>query len=433
MSFLSSDLQKLRSSDAINFIQQQSKKASFVKLNLARPTYLISDPNDIRYILIKAPLAFNKSWFASDFKSFFGRGLFSSEGKEHRCQRKLLQPTLQKSAVASFVGQILKNTEDISSRWKNQQEINLVDQLTHMGALTMAKFVFDIDDELEAENVYRLAIRCHRSLCEKKSSRFQIPDFVPSRLNLRYKKDNKAMNSEVLKLLKRAQSTHSKYGKTEGTLINYLLKSEEPLTDIQIIDQLKTFAIVSADPIRTLGWSIYEAFNNKDIKRKIDAELQTLVLNEIDSASPFEKLDYINKVYSETIRKYPHTWILHRRANEALNLPSGHRLTKGADVFISPFVMHRKKEYFPNPEAFDPTRFENKQDKSWPNGAYLPFGLGPRGCIGEQFARLQANVTLAYLFKQFNFEFPEEPQYDTPNLFTMQPTSHIMKAVVSRV
>jgi len=430
---ISRDLQKIRSPGAIQFIQQQAKRGAFVKLNVSRPTYLLSDPADIRFILMKSPLLFNKSWFASDFRSFFGRGLFSSEGSEHRCQRKLLQPVMSKQTVLLLVEKILDDSEKVSSRWGNQQELNLVHELTNMGALTMAKFIFDIDDEAEAYKVYDLAVTCHRRFCDKNNSTLLLPSFIPSRTNRRYKKANEAMNIEVLELLKRAASNQNNYGKTEGTLINYLLKNKDSLTEAQMIDQLKTFTVVSADPIRTLGWTIYETFKNKKIKRKIDTELDTLILDETCNSNSFNSLNYMNMLYSETIRKYPHTWILHRRASELIQLPSGNTLTKGADVFISPIVMHRDERHFPNPDIFEPTRFENKQNKSWPSGAYLPFGLGPRGCIGEQFARLQANVTLSYLLKKFDFEFDEEPQYDTPNFFTMQPTKHVMKVRASRV
>ena len=430
---ISKDLQRIRAPNAIQFIQQQAKRGDFVKLDISRPTYLLSNAADIRYILMKVPLLFNKSWFATDFKSFFGRGLFSSEGAEHRCQRKLLQPMMSKQTVALLVDKMIKDVEKRSSSWKSEQELNLVQELTHMGALTMAKFIFDIDDESEAYRLYELSITCHRRFCEKNYSGFQLPSFVPSRKNLRYKRANKSMNLEVLRLLKRARSKQNNYGNTDGTLINHLLKNEETLTDTQIVDQLKTFTIVSADPIRTLGWTIYEVSKNKNLKNNVDTELETLKPFEPYNSTVFSRLSYMNMLYSETIRKYPHTWILHRRVSEPIKLPSGNSLTEGADVFISPLVMHRNEQYFPNPDMFEPTRFENKQNESWPKGAYLPFGLGPRSCIGEQYARLQANVTLSYLFKNFSFVFDEQPQYDTPNFFTMQPISHVMKAKVSRI
>ncbi|MBL4705313.1 MAG: cytochrome P450 [Flavobacteriales bacterium] len=421
----------------IDFIQCQSLKGEFVKLNFGRKAYLLSNPEDIQYVLMKKPLTFDKSWFPRDFKRFLGKSILNNEGADHRHQRRSLQSPWMKPSISTLVKQMHLDAEVVASRWVDGAEVNVMDELVNMGLLTMAKFVFDIDDEKEAFEIHSLAVRCHRNMCKQRNGAVMIPRFIPTKRNRVYEKDNRLIEMRIQGYIhkkRKARTTGLENADTSviGQILDAKDMSGKVLSDQVIIGELKGFFIAGSDPIRTLSWTLYELSQNKQLKRNVENELVSVLGEEIPDKDFYKKSKYLNSVFSETVRKYPHAWIFHRRVNEPVTLPSGNALPKDADIFISPLVMQRMDKYFPNPEQFLPERFADKKNKTWPQGAYLPFGLGPRNCIGEHFARMQASITLAYLCNHFDFEFLEKPDLYSPNFMVLQASDHVMKANVTR-
>ncbi|PCJ41943.1 MAG: hypothetical protein COA99_08560 [Moraxellaceae bacterium] len=421
--------------DPIGFIQRQSQKGNFVRLNFGRNTFLLSHPEDIKYILMEKPLAFKKSWFPRDFERFLGKSILNNEGSAHKRQRRSLQSAWMKPSISTLVNQIYLDAERVASRWESGSEINVMGELVNMGLLTMAKFVFDIDDEKEAVEIHSLAVSCHRNMCKQKKSRIPIPSFIPTKRNRDYESCNQLMDELVLGYINKKRDALTRNdGVGESSVIGQIIGVRDdagnPLSDKIMVDELKGFFIAGSDPIRTLSWTLYELSLNRSMKENVEKELAAVLGGRGVDSDSHKQLVYINAVYSETVRKYPHAWIFHRRVNETVTLPSKNILPKGADLFISPLVMHRSEEYFPDPDKFLPQRFVNKANKTWSKGAYLPFGLGPRNCIGEHFARLQASITLAYLCENFDFVFSNEPELFSPNFMVLQAKDHVMKAKI---
>lgn len=112
------------------------------------------------------------------------------------------------------------------------------------------------------------------------------------------------------------------------------------------------------------------------------------------------ELPYLRMVVEETLRLYPPIWAFSRRA-EADDLVDGYRMPKGARILISPYVAHRLPEFWPEPERFDPERFTEESVAQRPEHAYIPFGAGPRQCIGKRFAMLELQLVLAMIVQQF--------------------------------
>jgi cytochrome P450 len=111
-------------------------------------------------------------------------------------------------------------------------------------------------------------------------------------------------------------------------------------------------------------------------------------------------------VLKEAMRLYPPAWILNgRTAMEKLTI-GGYEIAAGSQVYVSPYMLHRLPRYFPEPERFDPERFEPEKEKEIPRYAYIPFGGGPRVCIGNSFAMMEAQLILATIAQRFALELP---------------------------
>jgi cytochrome P450 len=148
-------------------------------------------------------------------------------------------------------------------------------------------------------------------------------------------------------------------------------------------------------------------------------------LESIDARLPgvddMPKLTFTQNLVAEVLRMYPSEWLMTRTARADDRLPSGLLVRRGRQVMISSYALGRNARHFLDPEQFDPDRFVGSP--SWPRGAYIPFGAGPRGCIGEFFARLQLTLSLALIVRRYRIEAVADdyPAVVSENLFTLQP------------
>jgi cytochrome P450 len=139
-----------------------------------------------------------------------------------------------------------------------------------------------------------------------------------------------------------------------------------------------------------------------------------------ETIAELSELPCTTRVLNEILRLYPNEWLLTRRAVEEDRLPCGVRIRRGEEVMISPYVIQRDARFFPNPDRFDPERFAGAP--TWPQMAYIPFGAGPRMCLGEFYARLVITVGLAKTISRWRVEAIEPlPPLEIANLFSSQP------------
>jgi cytochrome P450 len=178
-------------------------------------------------------------------------------------------------------------------------------------------------------------------------------------------------------------------------------ETDESMTDKQVHDEVISILAAGAETTAdTLTWVCHLIGERPDVQERIRDEVDAVAGGRPFEADDIAKLGYTRQVITETLRVFPTTWILTRRPREDTEL-GGHRIPAGAMVLFSLYALHRDPTYFADPELFDPDRWIPEKSKQIPREAYLPFGAGVRGCIGEPFAWAESIIIMATLVRNW--------------------------------
>jgi pentalenene oxygenase len=197
-------------------------------------------------------------------------------------------------------------------------------------------------------------------------------------------------------------------GTDRGDLLSRLLLARDPETseamdDQQVHDEVRSMMVAGTETSATVvHWALIVLALRPDIARRVHAEVDEVLAGRAAIYADLPRLTYLARVVQETLRMYPVGWILTRRAVDDVML-GGYRIPAGADVFFSPYGLHRDPVSFPDPDHFDPDRWLPERARDIPRDAYLPFGSGSRKCIGESLADVEMLISLATLVSRWTF------------------------------
>jgi cytochrome P450 len=224
------------------------------------------------------------------------------------------------------------------------------------------------------------------------------------------------VGAEIARRRDRGEDNHDML----GSLIASTDEEGRTLSDGQVLDHVLTLLFAGHDTTTsTVSFLIYELARNPGWADRLAAELQDVCgPREPTAAELFGGLPLLSRAVDETLRLYPPAWIGPRRSVRDFEF-EGVRAPAGIQCFYSSWVTHRLPEVFENPDRFDPDRFEPERRAKWPRGAYVPFGMGPRVCIGKRFGYTEVHAIAATLIRRFRFELPDDYElkiHQTPTL-----------------
>jgi cytochrome P450 len=181
-----------------------------------------------------------------------------------------------------------------------------------------------------------------------------------------------------------------------------------------------------------LSWTLYYLSINPEAERRFHEELSSVMKNNRGASGDIDRMPITEMILKESMRLRPPVWILGRVALEDDILPSGRPIPARTEVLMLPYIAHRNPTFFPDPESFIPERFSEERQQDLPPFVYFPFGGGPRGCMGETFARTEALIILAEVGKRFRLRLePGHPVVPKP-LVTLRPKDGIRMRVLPR-
>jgi cytochrome P450 len=180
--------------------------------------------------------------------------------------------------------------------------------------------------------------------------------------------------------------------------------AKKRLADVEIRDQAMTLFLAGHETTAlTLAHTLFLLSTHPEVERKLHAEIAQVLGDRLPTAADVKTLAYTERVLKEAMRLFPPAWTTGREAREDVEV-RGHRIPKGAQILMSQWVVHRDPRWFPNPEGFDPDRWLPERARALPRFAYFPFGGGPRICIGNHFAMMEATLILALIVRRWHVE-----------------------------
>ncbi|HRQ37577.1 MAG TPA: cytochrome P450 [Chloroflexota bacterium] len=406
-------------------------------------TYLLADSDYVREVLVaqsdkieKAPLD------RKILGQFLGNGLLTSEGAFHARQRRLAQPAFHMKRIRAYAEVMVDYTNHLLADWQDGQRRDVADDMMRLTMHIVSKTLFDADAVTETEDT---AVSVGRAIHDLQAVSngdyrrgFVLPAWMPTEGN-RKRKRAIADYSQTIERIIGERRTTAVNGQIEdsGDLLSMLMLSQDEdggfMDDRQLQDEVATlFAAGHETTSNALSWTWYLLSQNPNAEAKLHAELDEALDGRTPTLDDLPHLPYTLQVIKEAMRLYPPAWILNGRTPLTDVEIGGYTIPQGSMIFIAPYVMHRLPQHFPDPEQFLPERWTSEMEKSLPKYAYMPFGGGPRVCIGNSFAMMEAQLILATMAQRYRLRLVAGTAVQPEALITMSPASGLPMIVESR-
>jgi cytochrome P450 len=421
---------------------------------LTRDLVLVSSPASVHDVLVTKARAFEKSpMLRGALYPLAGEGLFTSDGALWRRQRRLMAPVFQHAKIDAFADVMVQCAEHNSQRWRDGAVIEVAAETTRIAMAVAGRTLFGIDTSGEADTLAQaMTVALHwidtaaRSLplllqiearlamlrvagesegrrrwLEPLAKQLEAPILWPTA-------NNRTLRSAIALLDERVQRMIDERrlaGATTPDLLSHLLRARDEsdgsgMSDKQMRDEILTLFIAGHETTANgLAWSIYSLARDPQLYARARACVDALG-GRTPMLADLERLDFLSCVFKEALRLFPPVFIYGRIAIEDVSV-GGHLLPKQTIVLVSPWTLQRRPDLWPDPLRFDPDRFSAANQARQARDAWIPFSDGPRICIGQHFAQLEAPLVLASLLQRADFSLLDDNPIPPDSGATLRP------------
>jgi cytochrome P450 len=393
-------------SDPCGFFVKLLHKGDLVLLNpkSKKPAYVVNSPEFIQEILVNKDSSFRKGRISKVMRRTIGDGLLTSEKNEHHRQRRYVQPAFYKERIEAYARIVVEKTLQLVERIEDGQVVSMDEALMQLtlSVITRTMFATDVEaQKAELANAVNITIEhTARTLM----SPFILPMSIPTLGNIKHQRAIRTLEKMVFNVIGEAKRNPERYHMTLlGMMLDTRDEAGTPLPDHEIRDQMMTMLLAGHETTANLlSWVFYLLDREQDALAKLQHEADQTDWTRVSPFEAYRSFQWIPQVMNETLRLYPPAWIINREAEGELEL-LGENFPADSTFVICPYAIHRNKQVFEDALSFRPERFAGGAEAQWPRFAYFPFGGGGRGCIGSNFAMMEASLILAVLSQSFSF------------------------------
>ena len=393
--------------NVLSIIPEIAVKQPMVSGKMGKRWHMVMDPTAIREMLLDRVDDYPKSLVTKNLlRPAIGDSLFIAEGAHWRWQRRAVAPAFSHRNMLNLSPIMTAAAQRSADRIADAgpRAINMLDEMVTSTFDVISDVTFSGGDGFDRDAVLR-AIDDYIAEAGKLSlfDILGLPDWLP--------RPGRAMSGRALKDMKRiadgAIDARAERGPSDTPdLLDLLLDGTDPKTKRQmntaeLRDNLLTFIVAGHETTAlTLSWALYLMGFDQAVQQKARAEAQTVLQGRAATGADVENLPYIRQIIDETLRLYPPAGVISRTAQRNDTL-CGREVRPGDTVMVPIYALGRHQQLWDQPDVFDPDRFKDR--KAIDRYAYLPFGDGPRICIGASFAQQEAVIILATLLSRFRF------------------------------
>lgn len=399
-----------------------------------RRIYQINHPDMIQYVLVKGADKFHKSPMLKKVtEPVLGKGLLTSDGDFHRQQRRLVQPAFHHNRIANYAGVMVDYTARMLDSWRQGDQRDIHHEMMNLTMQIVAKTLFDADVSEDAESIGHAISFAVADASVNMTRVLRLPEWVPTALNRKRRQTRAAMERTIMGTIEERRRT----GEDKGDLLSMLLLAQDEdsgarMSDRQVHDEAMTLFIAGHETTaNALTWTLYLLSQHPEVQAKLLAEIDAVLGGRLPVMGDLKALTYTDMVIKEAMRLYPPAWVVARYAIEDVML-GGYRIPAGSIIMMSQYVMHRHPDYWDAPETFDPERFGPGREERVPRYAYFPFGGGPRVCIGNSFAAMEASLVLATMIQRCTLDLVPGQTVEMEPLITLRPKGAMRMIVRER-
>eukprot|EP00250_Pteridium_aquilinum_P017047 c23428_g1_i1 orf=174-1937(+) len=417
---------------------------------------VIGDPAAAKHVL-KNYGKYAKGLVSEVSEFLFGSGFAIAEGKLWTIRRRAVLPSLHRKYLATMVDRVFcLCTEQLVEKLRigvgNASAVNMEEKFSQLTLDIIGLSVFNYNfDSLTSDSPVIQAVYTALKEAESRSTDilpyWQIPilcKLVPRQIKaaqavaiIQESVEELVAKCKAIVEAEGEQLNSEEYiNEADPSILRFLLASREEVSSTQLRDDLLSMLVAGHETTASvLTWTLYLLTKNKQAYLKVQEEIDHVLQGRNPQFSDMKELKYLTRCINESMRLYPHPPVLIRRAQEPDVLPGGYKLEAGQDVMISVYNIHHSPQVWERAEEFLPERFD--LDGPVPNESntdfrYIPFSGGPRKCVGDQFAMMEAIVALAILLKHLDFELVPDQIIGMTTGATIHTTTGLFMTVKER-
>lgn len=375
-------------------------------------------------------------WVSAAWNLTVGNGLLASGGPFWRRQRRMAQPAFERDRIAGFANILTDTATDTVERWRGYADrgepIDLKFEVTRLTLENLAKALFGADWSREATEIPPHLTVALEFMFKQLKSPVNVPVSVPTPGNRKFLRSRAVLDELVYRMIEeRRRNPGEDY-------ISHLIQVKDPetgetMTEKEIHDEVMALVFAGHETVScAFVWIAYLLAKHPDALRRLQAEVDEVLGGRVPTNDDVPNLPYTWMVIQEALRLYPPVWPIAREP-QADDSITGYRIPKGTMLMILPYLTHRHPDFWDNPEGFDPDRFSKERSQGRHLYSFIPFGIGPRACLGWPFAQLQLRLVLATLAQHLELRLPPrgKPVLPQPGI-TLRPAERVLMEVKMR-
>ena len=399
--------------------------------------FQLTHPDHAVDVLVNHHRAFHKPFNLKNvLGQWNGNGLVLSEGDFWVRQRRLIQPAFKPQRLEGHVAAVAARAGRMLDGWEGKAEVQADRDLARLTLGVVAEGLFGADVERHTEAFIEAVAVLNAVAIREVQLPVVLPLWAPTPQKRRLRRAIETIHGIVEGFI--AERRAAPDGAADrGDLLSMLLSAVDEdgdggrMTDRQVRDESVNLLLGGNETTATgLTWAAYVLAKHADAQAELHREVDEVLGGRAPGAADLPRLQGIERAVKEAMRLYPPAYILGRQAVEDVTI-GGYDVPRGSLVNLVPYITQRDPRWFPDPEAFRPSRFTD--EGTLPRGAYLPFGLGPRACIGRAFAMQESVAALAMLLQRYALRIPASaPEVVLESQVSLHPKGGLVLAIEER-
>jgi cytochrome P450 len=410
------------------FINQTATLGDTVHFRLGPfPAYLFRQPEAVHDVLVTHADKFNKDFMMKGAgRKFFGNGLVLNDGDSHRKQRKRLQPSFYHNRLEGYSKIIVEEAVKAVESWHEGEKLEFDTKLTEIMLRIVSRAMMNSSVPSDMETIHKVMEDFHEVFSKEVRSPLLtvLPDWLPTEHKRKLRHCVKMLDAMIWQMINTRRIDNEDKGDLLSTLLSTAGENNVE-ENKQLRDEVITLFVAGHETTTNLlSWTIYLLTQHPEVEAKLRAEITSVLQGRLPTFTDLHQFQYTDMVLKETMRLYPPAWLFGRQATQDVTI-CGTPIKSGQLVYLSSYVIQRDPRYFENPDEFIPERFANDAEKHLPVGAYFPFGDGPRICIGQSFAMMEAALCLGVMMPKIHLSLLNSKPVELFGSVTLRPKDHL--------